>query len=37
MSRLLLASQRVSSEKIESEGFVFEYKNVHRALSDILS
>jgi uncharacterized protein (TIGR01777 family) len=37
MSRLLLASQRVSSEKIESEGFVFEYKNVHRALADLLS
>lgn len=37
MSRLLLASQRVSSEKIETEGFGFEYKNVHRALSELLS
>ena len=37
MSRLLLASQRVSSEKIEAEGFVFDYKNVHRALADLLS
>ena len=37
MSQLLLASQRVSSEKIEAEGFDFEYKNVHRALADLLS
>jgi uncharacterized protein (TIGR01777 family) len=37
MSQLLLASQRVSSEKMESEGFSFEYKNVHRALADLLS
>ncbi|MEJ2584198.1 MAG: TIGR01777 family oxidoreductase [Robiginitalea sp.] len=37
MSRLLLASQRVSSEKIEAEGFEFEFKNVHRALEDLLS
>jgi hypothetical protein len=37
MSQLLLASQRVSSEKIESEGFAFQYKNVQRALADLLS
>ena len=37
MSQLLLASQRVSSEKIDAEGFDFEYKNVHRALADLLS
>lgn len=37
MSQLLLASQRVSSEKIEAEGFGFEYKNVHRALTHLLS
>lgn len=37
MSQLLLASQRVSSEKIETEGFQFEFKNVHTALADLLA
>ena len=36
MSQLLVASQRVSSEKIEMEGFDFEFKNVHQALENIL-
>lgn len=36
MARLLLASQRVSSEKIEMEGFGFRFKNVHTALEDLL-
>ena len=35
MSYLLLASQRVSSKKIEEEGFVFEYQNICRALDEI--
>ncbi|WP_339708811.1 TIGR01777 family oxidoreductase [uncultured Kriegella sp.] len=35
MSYLLLASQRVSSKKIEEEGFVFEYQNICRALEEI--
>ena len=37
MSQLLLASQRVSSEKIETMGFEFEFKNVHRAVPDLLA
>lgn len=32
MSYILFASQRVSSKKIEEEGFVFEYQNICRAL-----
>ncbi len=35
MSYLLFASQRVSSKKIEEEGFVFEYMNVCSALEGI--
>ncbi len=35
MSYMLFASQRVSSKKIEEEGFVFEYQNVFRALEEI--
>lgn len=35
MSYLLFASQRVSSKKIEEEGFVFDYQNVCRALEQI--
>ena len=37
MSQLLLASQRVSSEKMEALGFEFEFKNVHRAIADLLA
>jgi uncharacterized protein (TIGR01777 family) len=37
MSQILLASQRVSSEKIEALGFDFEFKNVQRAIADLLS
>lgn len=37
MSTILLASQRVSSEKIQQEGFGFEFNNVHCALEDLLS
>ena len=36
MSYLLFASQRVSSKKIEEEGFEFYYKNVCRSLENIL-
>jgi uncharacterized protein (TIGR01777 family) len=36
MSQLLLSGQRVSSEKIEMEGFDFKFKNVHQALEDLL-
>ena len=35
MSYLLFASQRVSSKKIEEDGFVFEHTNVCRALEEI--
>lgn len=35
MSYLLFASQRVSSKKIEEEGFIFQYPNVCRVLEDI--
>ncbi len=35
MSYLLFASQRVSSKKIEGEGFIFEYQNVCSALEEI--
>lgn len=35
MSYLLFASQRVSSKKIEEEGFIFEYQNVCSALENI--
>lgn len=37
MSTILLASQRVSSEKIQQEGFEFEFKNVQCALEDLLA
>ncbi|MDM9630846.1 TIGR01777 family oxidoreductase [Robiginitalea aurantiaca] len=37
MSNLLLASQRVSSEKIAMEGFKFTYHNVHQALENLLT
>ncbi|WP_338039320.1 DUF1731 domain-containing protein [Maribacter litopenaei] len=35
MSYLLFASQRVSSKKIEGEGFIFEYQNICSALEAI--
>jgi uncharacterized protein (TIGR01777 family) len=35
MSYILFASQRVSSKKIEEEGFVFHYQNICRALENI--
>jgi hypothetical protein len=35
MARIVLSSQKVSSEKIENEGFRFEFKDVYDALSDI--
>lgn len=35
MSYILFASQRVSSKKIEEEGFVFEYQNICSALENI--
>jgi uncharacterized protein (TIGR01777 family) len=37
MSYLLFVSQRVSSKKIEKEGFNFEFNNVCRALENIYS
>jgi NAD dependent epimerase/dehydratase family enzyme len=36
MSYLLFASQRVSSKKIEKEGFEFYHKNICNALKNIL-
>ncbi len=36
MSNLLFASQRVSSKKIEEEGFVFNYQNIGRTLEHLL-
>ena len=35
MAQIVLSSQKVSSEKIESEGFKFEFKTIYDALSDI--
>jgi uncharacterized protein (TIGR01777 family) len=35
MSYILFASQRVSSKKIEEEGFIFEYQNICRTLDDL--
>ena len=35
MGSIVLSSQRVSSEKIENEGFRFEFKTIYDALSDI--
>ncbi len=35
MSSIMLSSQRVSSKKIESQGFDFQYQNICRALVDI--
>ena len=37
MSYLLLASQRVSSKKIEKEGFIFQFNNICSALENIYS
>ncbi|CAM4116476.1 TIGR01777 family oxidoreductase [Gillisia limnaea] len=36
MSRVLLASQRVSSDKIEKAGYEFKFKNLPKALEDLL-
>ena len=36
MSRVLLASQRVSSDKIEEAGYEFKYKNLPKALENLL-
>jgi NAD dependent epimerase/dehydratase family enzyme len=35
MAQIVLGSQLVSAEKIQEEGFVFEYANVDKALEDI--
>ncbi|MCJ7466916.1 MAG: DUF1731 domain-containing protein, partial [Maribacter sp.] len=35
MSYILFASQRVSSKKIEEEGFIFTYRNICLALEEI--
>ncbi|MCK0160320.1 TIGR01777 family oxidoreductase [Allomuricauda sp. F6463D] len=37
MSTLVLASQRVSSKKIEEEGFSFQYVNICQALKDLFT
>lgn len=37
MAQIVLGSQLVSSDKIQQEGFVFEYTNVEKALEDIYS
>lgn len=36
MARVVLASQRVSSDKIEKAGYDFEYKNLPKALEDLV-
>lgn len=36
-SRLILDSQRVSSEKVQMEGFAFEFPNLRPALEDLLA
>lgn len=36
MASVVLESQRVSSDKIEKEGFEFKYKNLPKALEDLL-
>ena len=36
MHTILFASQNVSNEKIESEGFKFQYKQVDKALKNLL-
>lgn len=36
MASVVLESQRVSSDKIEQEGFEFKYKNLPKALEDLL-
>ncbi|WP_445381617.1 TIGR01777 family oxidoreductase [Robiginitalea sp. IMCC43444] len=36
MAYILLASQRVSCEKIQMEGFSFQFPNIHQALQDLL-
>lgn len=36
MSSIVLQSQRISSKKIESQGFNFEFHHVHTALEDLL-
>lgn len=36
MAYILLASQRVSCEKIQMEGFSFQFPNIHQALEDLL-
>lgn len=37
MHNLLFSSQRVSSKKIETEGFYFKYNNLQNALDDLLN
>ncbi|MBO2544481.1 TIGR01777 family oxidoreductase [Salegentibacter agarivorans] len=36
MSRLVLSSQLVSSDKIEQEGYIFKYVNLSKALEDLI-
>ena len=36
MSSVVLSSQLVSSDKIENTGFSFKYKNLTKALEDLL-
>jgi hypothetical protein len=36
MSRLVLSSQLVSSDKIEQEGYNFKYVNLSKALEDLI-
>lgn len=36
MSRVLLSSQRVSADKIEKAGYVFTFKNLPKALEDLI-
>jgi NAD dependent epimerase/dehydratase family enzyme len=35
MSQIVLSSQKVSSDKIEREGYVFQFKRVYDAVKNI--
>jgi NAD dependent epimerase/dehydratase family enzyme len=37
MAIILLEGSRVSSEKITTQGFIFKYRNLKKALNNVLS
>jgi len=37
MSKILISSHRVSSEKVLQKGYVFKYADIEKALKDILN